>query len=115
MGTAQTVFEVVLPEMTSPEVASPEVNACACVTGYDDTGNEREIISCTFYPYFPRFLPVIPLDSRYEQWNCRKLLNIKLKRHVTPMGSLGRGGMRTSVTGSRRFSLLESLLTGNDV
>jgi hypothetical protein len=47
------------------------------VTGNDvtGTGSERVIISCAFYPYFLRFLPVFPalfagtpLDSRYEQW-----------------------------------------------
>jgi hypothetical protein len=56
-----------------------------------------------FLPVFPAIFPGTPLDSRYEQWNCRKLRNIKLKRHVTPKGSLGRGGMRPCVTGSRRF------------
>jgi hypothetical protein len=60
-------------------VGVPEVIACAratgscitgndvtgsCITGYDvtgsrepETGNEREIITAFFYPYFPRFFP----------------------------------------------------------
>jgi hypothetical protein len=50
MGTAQLAFVVV-----------PEVIACACatgscITGYDVTGNEREIIS-RVYPVFPAFFP----------------------------------------------------------
>jgi hypothetical protein len=33
------------------------------------TGNQREIISRAFYPYFSRFFSGTPLDSRYEKWN----------------------------------------------
>ena len=35
----------------------------------DVTGNQREIISRAFYPYFSRFFSGTPLDSRYEKWN----------------------------------------------
>ena len=53
---------VTWPEITSPEVRSLEVTGNH-ITG---TGNEREIISCAFYPYFPRFSGT-PLDSyRYR-------------------------------------------------
>jgi hypothetical protein len=61
---------VTSPEMTSPEVALPEMMSPEMtendVTG---TGNEREIISRLFYPYFPPFFSGTPLDSRYEQWS----------------------------------------------
>jgi hypothetical protein len=54
------------------------ITADSCITG-----NEREIISRIFYPYFPRFFPCVsrlffslgtPLDYRYEQWNCESNL-----------------------------------------
>jgi hypothetical protein len=38
-----------------------------------------------------------------------------IKRHVTPKGFTCKRGMHACATGSRDFSLLESLLTGNDV
>ena len=38
-----------------------------------------------------------------------------IKRHVTPKGFTCKRGMRACATGSRGFSLLESLLTGNDL
>jgi hypothetical protein len=96
MGTAQTVFEGVL---------------------WGGAGGDRVRMRhrkwrhrkwkgdnfLRFLPVFPAFLSGTPLDSRYEQWNCRKLRNIKLRRHVTPKGSIGRGGMRAWVTGSKRF------------
>jgi hypothetical protein len=40
---------VIQKKFIEPEVASPEV--------VNRTGNEREIISHAFPPYFPRFFP----------------------------------------------------------
>ena len=47
---------------------SKVTRSCITKNAVTGTGNEREITSRVFLPYFPRFLGT-PLDSRHEQWN----------------------------------------------
>jgi hypothetical protein len=101
MGTAQVLFVVVLCGGAGSDHVRMRDRKWHHRKSW--TGNEREIISRAFLPVISCVFSGTPLDSRYEQWNCRKLRNIKLKRHVTPKDSLGRSGMRPCVTGSRRF------------
>ena len=101
MGTAQVLFVVVLCGGAGSDHVRMRDRKWHHRKSW--TGNEREIISRAFLPVISCVFSGTPLDSRYEQWNCRKLRNIKLRRHVTPKGSIGRGGMRACVTGSKRF------------
>ena len=78
---------------------------------------------------FPRFFLTIvevqsaPLRMTHMATGCGvikrhltpKRFSLEGCAHVTPKGFSWKGGVRACATGSRDFSLLESLLTGNDV
>ena len=60
---------VTVNDVTGNDVTGSKVTrSCITKNAVIGTGNEREIISRVFPPYFPRFWGT-PLDSRYEQWN----------------------------------------------
>ena len=77
------------------------------VTG---TGNEREIISRVFPPYFPRFLGT-PLDSRYEQWNfdSNQSYPVLLRIQKQPIVTLSIFESHLSSTSNRVFINLNNL------